>query len=324
MISDDGATTRAKERPRRPSTRPSVHPRVLEELLLQQRLVIVDVIAGAGPGTRRLFLGDGRNSGLRLAVSIAHAAGGDEAVAHEAKALTRLDEVLPERLAGSVPQIREWVLGPRESRALVVSAVPGLPSTSQPPRRTASTRQSLDALLDWLGTLWDVTVGPPIGSELGRDPVDLALSRYRGAAKVRPAIGTLLRARGRLAQLEVVSAMTHGCLCAKHVFIGDGRVGVDDWGLATSHGDPLRELGRYAVDMTDHRLPEVFESRTRFAAHVRRGVCSGMELLDAPTKLWRDVLLLAHFEVALTELGRGDASRLSLLHEAVRVLPTST
>jgi hypothetical protein len=160
--------------------------------------------------------------------------------------------------------------------------------------------------------------------ELGGGPVDLVLSRYRGAASVRPAIGSLLRARGRLAQVEVVGAMTHGCLCARHVFHTGTRVGVDDWGLARANADPLRDLGRYAVDMTGHRLPEVIEGRTKLAAAVRRGLSTGMEALAAPPRLWREVLLLAQFEVALTELGHGDASRLALLQQSVHALPSRT
>ncbi len=311
----------ATQRARGPTSRPSMRPRALDDLLVQQRLVIADVTAGTVTGVRRLFLGDRDRGDLRLVVAVAHGPGGDEGVSNEARALAILDEHLPEELASSVPHIREWVLGPGGSRALVASAVPGLASSGQPQPTGVGTRESLDTFLDWLSALWRATAGEAIDAELGREPVDLALSRYRGAASVRPAIGALLRARGRLSQVEVVSTMTHGCLCARHVFVDGNRVGVDDWGLASPQGDPLRDLGRYAVDMTAHRLPEVIEGRSRFAAHVRRGLCSGMEVLSAPPRLWRDVLLLAQFEVALTELGHGDAGRLSLLQQAVRALP---
>ena len=119
--------------------------------------------------------------------------------------------------------------------------------------------------------------------------------------------------------------MTHGCFCARHVFVDDGRVGVDDWGLAHLQGDPLRDLGRYAVDMAGHRLPEVFEGRTRFAAHVRRGVCSGHGGAVGPDAARGATCCSSHSSrLAFTELGHGDASRLSLLQQAVRALPTRT
>jgi hypothetical protein len=324
MTSDDLGQTHATAAVPGHTGRPRPEPRPLDDLLQQQRLVISDITPGAAPGTRRLFLGDPTTDELRFAVAVAHGEGGEEAVSNEAKALATLDERLPEQLAPTVPHIREWVVGPGGKRALVVSAVPGLASSGLPPTTTADLRASLDTLVDWLAGLWHATAGEPVRVGLGRIPVDLMLARYRGAANVRPAIGALLRARGRLAQVEVTSAMTHGCLCARHVFLDGSSIGVDDWGLAEDHADPLRDLGRYAVDITGSRLPEVVEGRSKFAAHVRKGLCSGMEALSAPPRLWRDVLLLAQFEVALTELEHGEASRLSLLQQAVHVLPSRT
>lgn len=323
MTSDERGT-RATERARGPTGRSHGRPRALDHLLQQQKVVISDVIAGAAPGTRRLFLGDRATDELRFAVAVAHGEGGEEAVANEARALALLDERLPADQSATVPHILEWVEGPGGKRALVVSAVPGLASIGVAPAAPAVSRESFDTLVDWLARLWGATAGEPINVQVGRGPVDLVLSRYRGAANIRPAIGALLRARGRLAQVEVVSAMTHGCLCARHVFLDGTRVGVDDWGLAKPDADPLRDLGRYTVDMTGHRLPEVIEGRTKFAAQVRRGLGSGIEALSAPPRLWRDVLLLAQFEVALTELGHGDASRLALLQQAVHALPSRT
>ena len=40
-----------------------------------------------------------------------------------------------------------------------------------------------------------------------------------------------------------------------------------------------------------------------------------------PTRLWRDVLVLAQFEVAITDLSRGEPAGLSLLKEALEPVP---
>lgn len=296
---------------------------MLAHVLQERELVISDVIAGAASGTRRLFLGERATDRLRLAVGVVHGEGGEEAVANEARALAVLDERLPHELHSSVPHVHEWVLGPGGRHALLVSAVAGLESGATP-TPTPNPRGSFDAMVAWLVQLWAATTGDRIHVELGRGAVDLVLSRHRGAASIRPSIDILLRARERLALVEVVGVMAHGCLCARHVFHDASQIGVDDWGLARSNADPLGDLGRYAVDISGDRFPEVVKGRTRFAAAVRDALCHGMEAVATPPRLWRDVLLLAQLEVALTELKQGDTTRLALLQQSVQALPKRT
>jgi hypothetical protein len=322
MTSDERGRTESSERVRGPTPRRPPRSRDLDQLLREQRLVIADVIAGAAPGTRRLFLADRGTDRFRFAVGLAHGAGGDEAIANEVRVLAILDERLQGRLNASVPHVVEWVEGPGGKRGLVVTAVPGLASVGAPPPPSATVpRDHFVAVVAWLAEVWNATSGEHTQVELGRAAVDQVLSRYRGAAHVRPAIGALLRARGRLAQVQVPSAMTHGCLCARHVFVQSGEVGVDDWGLGRSDSDPLRDLGRYAVDATGLRLAEVVAGRTKFAGSVKATMQGALDSLTVPVRLWRDVLLLAPFEVALTELAHGDAGRLSVLQQAVHAMP---
>jgi aminoglycoside phosphotransferase (APT) family kinase protein len=98
-------------------------------------------------------------------------------------------------------------------------------------------------------------------------------------------------------------------------------VGVDDWGHASQSGDPLRDLGRFAVRLADRRLAEVVAGRTSYARTVRRLVAAGLERTALPPQLWRDVLVLAQLELAVESLDRGDPSAFSLLLTAVRALP---
>lgn len=323
MTSDEQGTAESNERVRGPTGRSYPRPRDLDQLLRDQRLVIADVIAGAAPGTRRLFLADRGTDELRFAVGLAHGQGGDEAVTAEVRALAVLDERLEGRLAASVPHVVEWVDGPGGRRGLVVTAVPGLASIGAPPASPVS-REQFVTVVGWLAGLWRETAGDTVQVDLGRGAVDQVLSRYRGAAHLRPAIGALLRSRSRLAQVEVRATMTHGCLCSRHAFVRNGQVGVDDWSLARADGDPVRDLGRYAVEVTGVRLPEVVAGRTKFAGAVKTGMLGALEALSVPSRVWRDVLLLAQFEVALTELTHGDAGRLAVLQQAVHAMPART
>ena len=148
------------------------------------------------------------------------------------------------------------------------------------------------------------------------------MTRYRGAAQLVPAIGSLVRARRRLEAVEVTSTATHGCLCRQHVcHDGNSVTGVDDWGLGSPASDPVRDLGRFSVDLAGAQLPEAMAGRTRRARVVRHAVVSGLESLGAPSKLWRDVLLLAQLEVATDGLDRGDRRGVALVKEIVQALP---
>jgi hypothetical protein len=322
MTSDDMGITHVP-RPRAPTPGSWSGARPLDQLLEERGLVVTDVVAGAAPGTRRLYVADVHDTDdVRFAVAVPHGDGGDGAVANEATVLSLLHERLPAALSRSVPEVVEWVLGPAQRQSLVVTAVAGLDSSGTHPANAGDLRRLLVDTITWLESVWQSTSGDLIPVELGRGPVDLLLSRYRGAANVRPAIGALLRARGRVAQVEVVSTATHGCLAPRHLHRGpDGALGVDDWGLGSTASDPLRDLGRVAVDLASHHLPEVVVGRTALATEFRHAVCRGLEVLSVSPRLWRDVLLLAQFEAALSELARGEPSRLALLQQSVHALP---
>ena len=154
MTSDERGRTESSERVRGPTPRRPPRSRDLDQLLREQRLVIADVIAGAAPGTRRLFLADRGTDRFRFAVGLAHGAGGDEAIANEVRVLAILDEKLQGRLNASVPHVVEWVDGPGGKRGLVVTAVPGLASVgAPPPPSTTVPRDHFVAVVAWLGTL---------------------------------------------------------------------------------------------------------------------------------------------------------------------------
>lgn len=296
--------------------------RTLSQFLEEQELMVADVVAGATPATKRLFVADRETGRIRYAVSVSQGDGGDAAVSNEALVLRFLGESLHDNLSSAVPSEVERVEASRGETALVVTAVPGLERPNPFPETAAEVRRTVDGTVTFLGHLWQRTASDRGPTELGREPIDMLLTRYRGVTSVLPAIGVLIHARERLAAVDVVQTATHGCLCPRHVFREEAHViGLDDWGLGAVRADPVRDLGHLAVSVAAHRLPEVVNGRTTLAGHVRHGVGRGLELLHAPPRLWRDVLLLAQFEAAMTDLTRGDPAALSLLKEAVRSVP---
>lgn len=281
---------------------------------------MLGVTAGAAAGTRRLFVGDRQQERTRFAISVPNAPSFVGAVDTESEVLGVLAEQLPGDLVATLPHEVERVFITSHSTALVVSAVPGIDARSS---AAGTSWSDIDDVVTWLSSVWAATAREPAQVQLGAGPVDLMMSRYRGAAQMVPAIGSLVRARRRLETVEVTSTATHGCLCRRHVYHdGSSVTGVDDWGLGNPASDPIRDLGRFSVDLVGADLPEAIAARSRRARAVRHAVASGLESLGAPTKLWRDVLILAQLEVATNGLARGDRSGIELVKETVQAMPT--
>jgi hypothetical protein len=290
--------------------------RSLTTFLKEEQLSLLDVVAGASPGTRRLYVGDRESARARYAVSLPRGQGFDGVPRNESAILAHLAERLPDELVSTVPEESEVLSGPASESALVVTAVPGL---GRPP--SSDTRKGLPATVRWLVLLWEATAGDRIHTRLGREPIDVLLGRARDAASLGGLMLPLLHARERMASVEVPSTVSHGCLCRRHVHHDGAEVtGVDDWGLAATGSDPVRDLGRYAVDLVGERLPEVMTARTECATAVRRAVTHGLGALGVPPRAWRDVLLLAQLEVAMERSSRRDESGVALLRRTLQAL----
>ncbi len=294
----------------------------LDRLLHERGLAVLDVVAGAAPGTRRLYVGLPASPHALFAVALPYRAEGVTAVDNEAAVLQRLADLLPPTMAATVPRVVEHVEGPAAVRALMVTAVPGEVHTWL--ATDGGSRRVLDGAVDWLSRLWSDTAGERQQVRLGAQPVEVLVGRYAGVPMV-PAVATMHRARQRVAELEVATTTTHGCLCGRHVRWHGGTVaGVDDWGRGAVAGDPLADLGRLAVALAGAGIPEVMGGRSQLATQVRRAVSRGLEALSAPRRVWRDVLLLALLESATEQLDRGDATGVNLLRQTLLALPASS
>jgi hypothetical protein len=284
------------------------------------QVVVLDVLRGSAPGTRRLLLG--KPDGLRVsyATAVADHAGSASAVHAEQRLLGDLSALLPAPLAATVPQ----VIGPIDvggRTGLVVKAVPGLVPERRR-RQPASVRAFLQAVRKWQVALWHETSGASGPVDLGADAADVLFTRYVGSAELAPCLGAVHRARQRLGSLEVRHTVTHGCLCARHANVADGTVvGVDDWTLGAASAEPLRDLCDLAVSYAGPRLPELVTGRTAFAHGLRDYLLAGLRTVGLPEECWRDVLLLTQLERAVDELGRGHIEGMDLLARTVRALP---
>lgn len=292
----------------------------VDEFLASARVVVLDVLRGAAPGTRRLLLGTAEGADASRVIAVADQPASGSAIDAEGRLLGDLAARLSAETLLTVPDM----FGPVDvggRRALVVTAVPGMvPERRRRP--VVPVREMLDAVRAWLVRLWHETAGPsgPIG--LGSDAADTLLARYVGSPQLAPTLGAVHHARQRLGDFEVIRTVTHGCLCPRHVNVADRTVvGVDDWGLGSASAEPLRDLGGFAVRCAGARLPELLAGRTAYAHLLRDFVISGLTPLGLPAACWRDVLLLTHLEHAVGGLERGHLEDMDLLATTVRTLP---
>lgn len=288
------------------------------DFLRQRDLAILDVRAGAAPGSRRLLLGRPESTTASWTVALAPGGTTESPVTNEERVLAHAHSVLRDGVRAALPRAADHVEVYTSMDGLLLTAVPGLPVGSR--RRTARrTRDLLTAVPRWVVGLWE-------DSATGRAPVDLGtrnvrnvLMRHQPIPRLEPALDAVRRAAVRLAQYDVPQTLTHGCLCPEHVLLSDAGLGVDDWGAGSTSGDPLRDVGRFALRVAGGRLPEVLVGRSSFAAEIRQFMSTVLVHTPVPAQLWREVLVLTQLELAAEALEHADPNGMHLLSRAVRL-----
>jgi hypothetical protein len=291
-------------------------------LLQRRNLAVLDVVRGAAPGSRRLFLGPPGTESVSHVLAASCWPQGTGSVGNEYLVLQHGRDVLSPALRRSLPRVIERVDVYGSDDGLVMTAVPDLGRASDARRVKPGLRQVVEALAEWLAALWSESRSAMTPTDLGMDAVDALLANRDHGRTPQPALECLRKARERLADVEVPRTVTHGCLCERHVLLGsDGALGVDDWGLGRVAGDPLRDIGRFAVNLADTRFPEVIEGRSSFAATIRHVLSEAMgQQLGVPPRLWREVLVLSQVELAIEALHRSDPYAMVRLSRAVGAL----
>lgn len=253
------------------------------------------------------------------------------AVEHEVALLCRLRSLALGELADSIPRVIE-VLDFEGRPAAVMSAVHGVPmSTSYMRGRHTASRTCVAAdfaaVDGWLERFQTVSAS---GSRIPLDMDVGVRSRLRSRfpdESPDATLESLAEIHARLREHSVPETAVHGDLWMGNVLISERRVsGVVDWEAATTRGQPVRDLARFA-----HIYALYLDRRTRLGSRVRghpglradswgagmryaldgtgwfpdlfRGFLQdGLARLGAPRSSWRDVALAAVAEVgALTD-----------------------
>jgi hypothetical protein len=291
----------------------------LQAFLVADRLEVLDIVPGAVPGTRRLLVGDPTTARTTHVVALASGAAGLAALESEIRHLDELAVRLRPAIWATVPTVVSGIsLG--EDQGAVLSAVAGAGSRRPRPQPRSIPGDAI-AIGEWLTALWDDTAGTTAPLDLGGRAVEVLTATLAGASSGADTLEMLDRSRSALSDFATARTSTHGCLCPQHVWISDGRVaGVDDWGLGSSRGEPLRDLGNWVVTSAGARVCEVLVGRSKAARSWRDLIVDGLAYLDIPDALWRDVLLLCLAEAAVAGLAADDGTSLDLLTSFSREL----
>lgn len=299
---------------------PPYTSREFSDFLEARGVSLLDVVPGAVWGTRRLLVGDRSTGVVQYAAAVCPPSLGTGAIEREELVVTHVRDGLGADLKATLPEFVKHVEVFTNFTSLVVTGVPGLraPDTASQP----STINLLKAVEAWLVGLWEQTAGERQAVDLGAEAIEVLVDRYASSTQLGPALELLKLARQRLAGLEVAQSLCHGCLCPRHVVSeGDRVLGVDDWGLATPAGDPLRDVGEFAVRVSGARLPETLAGTSPDAAVLREFTRAALSRLGIPPQAWREVLLLSQLELAVKALERGEHDGVVLLARSVAALP---
>ena len=183
----------------------------------------------------------------------------------------------------------------------------------------------LTAVDDWLDLLWRETADGPCDALLAVDLVADFGRRHGSSPMVRTAVRHLDAAQERIAEHPVGLVMVHGCLCRRHLRIsGEHVIGVDDWGAGSPAANPLLDLAGFTARLAHGRLQEVLHGRSAHARALQRFVARRLTHLDLPRRLWRDVLLLGQFRLALDALDRGETEEMSALMRVLGGIATTS
>lgn len=290
-------------------------------VLKERDLEVRDIHAGAGADSRRLLLARPATNRVSMVAALAPA-GPDatevSAVVNEERVLEHAHAALRPELQQSVPRVLSRVDLDRSLDARLLTAVPGLVVGSGR-RTTRKSKALLTSVSGWITAVWRDTASGAAVVDLAADDLRNVLERPQPIPRLEPALDALRRARMRVAQYEAPVTLTHGCFCPDHVFLAEGTIGVEDWGAGAVRGNPLRDAGRFALEVAGGRLPEVLAGRSGFAGDIRHFMSTVLMETPVPPQLWREVLALTQLELATASLEHADPNAMHLLSRAVRL-----
>ena len=273
------------------------------------------------------------------------------AVARETAVLRALHRVQSPLVKATVPHVMGTV-PTVHGDALVTTRARGTPMTTgyhrwRHTRSRVAVARDLGAVAAWLRALHVETALPSAPVEMDGGVVDLLCLRFAMEPDIRAVTAAVAASCARLRAHRAPRTVVHGDLWCGNVLTRAGAVtGVVDWEEATSDGEPLRDIVRfaltYALYLDRHTRPgqpvrglpgvratewgvgitHLLEGEGWMCDLLRSFVRMGMRGLGVPGALWHDALLAGIAEIAARADDPTFAGRhLTLLR---KLLPTAS
>jgi aminoglycoside phosphotransferase len=210
-------------------------------------------------------------------------------------------------------------------RGVVMTAVPGTPMTSEYMRRGRSLRVRTDthltAVSAWLASFHGLTTVGSAPIEMDAGVTTGLRARFSDDERLPDDLARLAAIHATLRAESAARTAVHGDMWFGNVLVEGQRVtGVVDWEAACLHGEPVRDLARFAIMYAlylDHRTsgrlgglggrrPVPWGAGVEFALNgtgwfperFRAFLQDGLRRLGASPDVWRDATLAGVAEVA--------------------------
>ena len=262
-----------------------------------------------------------------LVLKVPTTAAAARAIAREAATLRALHRLSSPQIEVTVPHVVGTVAS-RRGDALVTTRARGTPMTTGY-HRWRHTRSSVDvgrdlgAVAAWLQALHSETATDVAPVEMDGGVIDRLRLRFAMEPDLRAVVGGVAAARARLRAQRAPRTVVHGDLWCGNVLIESNAVtGVVDWEEATTSGEPLRDIVRfaltYALYLDRHTRPGravrghpglratewgagityLLEGEGWMCDLLRSFVRLGMRRLGVPGNLWYEALIAGIAEIA--------------------------
>jgi aminoglycoside phosphotransferase (APT) family kinase protein len=262
-----------------------------------------------------------------LAVKVPTTDAAARAVEAEERALLAIRQVAPRNVVDVIPRVVEAVEF-EGRRAIVVTAMPGIPMASSYIRRRHTATQELvgadfNAIETWLNELQSGTAGRSARVDMDRGVAARLRERFPDDVRLDADLDLLAEINDRLGRSETPRTAVHGDMWFGNVLLAGTQItGVVDWEACATSGEPMRDLVRFAL-MYALFLDRRTRPGRRVAGHpglradrwgagvefalagagwfpdlFRQFLERGLTRLGAPAASWRDAAVAGIAEVA--------------------------
>ena len=287
-----------------------------------------------------------------VVVKVPTTKGAEATIAAERRVLTDLRHRLPAAVLATIPTITH--LDEADGRvALVTTALPGSPMRNRYHawKHLASAdavREDFMAVERWLAGFQSATAGSPEPVDMDSGSVAILRRRFVDDPTLEATITTLGAIHTRLRASKTPRTAVHGDFWFGNLLVSGGELsGVVDWEAGSKHGEPVRDIVRFALTyalyldrhsrsgrhVAGHRglRAGVWGSGIDFAINgegwfpnlFREFVRGGLSRLGADPDCWHDATLAGIAEVAATADHRDFATHHWHLFQSLTQRPSS-